>query len=55
MTRTSTLIQRIADAIAVYFSAGAVMSAIEARRRPDPDDMRRLGLDPSAFVGIGHG
>jgi hypothetical protein len=54
-----TIIDRLATRIArwtrTYSSAGAVARAIEDRRRPDPDDLRRLGLDPWAFITIGHG
>jgi hypothetical protein len=36
-------------------SASRLASACEGGRRPHPDDLRRLGIDPHAFTSIGHG
>ena len=49
------LARRIAGWTRTCLSAGAVVRAIEDGRRPAPEDMRRVGLDPWAFVGMGHG
>ena len=49
------LAHRIARWTRSYFSASAVVWAVADGRRPDPDAIRRAGLDPWAFVGMGHG
>jgi hypothetical protein len=36
-------------------SAIAVSAAVESRRTPEPHHLRRLGIDPRAFLSIGHG
>ena len=55
MTRTNRSLQRMADWARLYFSAGAVVRAIKVDRDPRPDDLRRLGIDPRAFLSLGHG
>lgn len=44
---------RIADFIGVFGSAVAVSRCVEARRRPDPSDLRRIGINPEDFYRIG--
>ena len=46
---------RLAGWIDSYVSAGAVVRALQDGRRPDPDHLRQLGIDPQAYLGIGHG
>jgi hypothetical protein len=46
---------KLKSSLAVFASATRVAAAIENRRRPDPVDVRRLGMDPHAFTTIGLG
>ena len=55
MTVIDHVAARIEQWTRTYFSASAVVWAIEERRKPDPSDLRRLGLDPWAFITMGHG
>jgi hypothetical protein len=46
---------KLKRSLAAFASATRVAGAIESRRRPDPHDLRRLGIDPQAFTSIGIG
>ena len=48
------LARRIAGWTRTCLGAGAAVRAIEDGRWPASQDMRRAGLDPWAFVGMGH-
>ena len=50
-----SLATRLAGWIDSYVSAGAVVRALQDGRKPDPDHLRQLGIDPQAYLGIGHG
>ena len=41
--------------VASIRSAVAVAAAVEARRTPDPQDLRRLGIDPRSYLSMGLG
>lgn len=45
----------IADTLRTVRSASHVAAALEGHRRPDPEHLRRLGMDPRAFLSMGHG
>ena len=45
----------ISNTIGTVRSASHVAAALEAHRRPDPKHLRRLGIDPKAFMSLGHG
>lgn len=49
------LVSRISHAFGQVRSAGHVVAAIQANRQPSPEHVRRLGMDPRAFLSIGHG
>ena len=52
----SRITARIANALGTVRSASHVASALEAHRQPrDPAHLRRLGIDPRAFMSMGHG
>lgn len=36
-------------------NAAAVVGAIQAGRQPNPENLRRLGISPRAYMNIGHG
>lgn len=42
----------IANCIGIVISANNVAWAVEGNRRPDPADLRRLGIDPASFARI---
>ncbi|MGX5849426.1 hypothetical protein ACWGTO_20350 [Mesorhizobium sp. PL10] len=44
----------IGDAFALFGSAVAASRAVEAGRKPRRSDLRKLGIDPTAFDRIGH-
>lgn len=46
---------RISATAGTVRSATHVIAAIHANRRPEPEHVRRLGMDPRAFLTIGHG
>jgi hypothetical protein len=46
---------RITDVFGQLRSAGHIIAAVRVDRRPDPEHVRRLGMDPRAFLSIGHG
>lgn len=39
----------LADAFRGVRHASRVVAALQAHRRPDPTDLRRLGIEPRAF------
>ena len=43
----------IGDFFALFGSAVAASRAVEAGRKPRANDLRRLGIDPTAFDKIG--
>lgn len=43
------------DAFGEKRSATRLVGGIDATRRPVPESVRRLGMDPRAFLSIGHG
>ncbi|MFT3975277.1 MAG: hypothetical protein QM699_18115 [Amaricoccus sp.] len=49
----SRIVARITDALGTVRSASHVAAALEANERPDPAHLRRLGIDPRAFAGVG--
>lgn len=49
------IVNRISDALGTVRSASHVAAALEAHRQPDPAHLRRLGIDPRAFMSMGHG
>lgn len=49
------IISSISNAIGTVRSASHVAAAVEAHRRPDPEHLRRLGIDPGAFSSLGRG
>ena len=48
-----TVFSAIGEAFAVFGSAVAASRAVEAGLKPRANDLRRLGMDPSAFDKIG--
>ncbi|MFT3975278.1 MAG: hypothetical protein QM699_18120 [Amaricoccus sp.] len=46
---------RISNAFGQARSASRVVAALQTNRQPDPQDLRRLGMDPRVFLSIGHG
>lgn len=46
---------RVSRAFGTMLSAGAVVAAIQADRKPKSSDLVRLGIDPRTFMSIGHG
>jgi len=48
-----TVFSAIGDAFALFGSAVAASRAVEAGRKPRANDLRRLGMDPTAFDKIG--
>jgi hypothetical protein len=49
------IVSRISNTLGTVRSASHVVAAIHADRRPEPKHVRRLGMDPRAFLTIGHG
>lgn len=45
----------IAETLRTVRSASHVAAALEGHRQPDPKHLRRLGIDPRAFLSMGHG
>jgi hypothetical protein len=39
-------------AIAVFGAANAVSSRVDARRRPEAEDLKTLGIDPASFPDV---
>ena len=46
---------RALSAAEVVGCAVRVTGAVQSRVKPNPKDLRRLGMDPRAFTTIGHG
>lgn len=44
---------RFTDLFSAFGSAIAVSAAVERGARPESRDLRRLGIDPEQFGGIG--
>ena len=55
MTSVRSMFGRVRSAARVFASAVRVAGALESRLAPDPQDLRRMGIDPKAFMSIGHG
>ncbi len=55
MTNMRSAYGRFRSAMRVVGSAIRVAGALESRAQPDPLDLRRMGIDPKAFLSIGHG
>jgi hypothetical protein len=55
MTIINRFVASIAQWARTWSSARSVVAAIESRRTPHAVDMRRLGIEPRAFLSIGHG
>lgn len=53
--RTRSALSAIGDFFDVIGSAVAVSRAVEARKSPRADDLRRLGIDPARFSRISRG
>jgi hypothetical protein len=51
--RNPGLFRRIASFFAMIRSANAAAAAVEAHRAPRARDLRRLGIEPAAFLRIG--
>ncbi|AMY69117.1 hypothetical protein [Frigidibacter mobilis] len=53
LTMTHNPLATLRSALATFFAAFAaarsVSAAMEARRTPDPEALRTLGIDPSGF------
>lgn len=49
------LFRRLGAVLTVVGSSIRVAGAVEANRRPGRRDLERLGIDPRAFLSIGHG
>jgi hypothetical protein len=50
--RRAPLSGRIAAFFAIFAAARNCAAALEVSRRPAAVDLRQLGIDPKAFVGI---
>lgn len=46
---------RVSRALGTAFTASAVVAAIQSDQKPKSSDLVRLGIDPRAFMSIGHG
>ena len=46
---------RLRSAMGLFGSAVRVAGALDSGVAPDPQDLRRIGIDPRAFTTIGHG
>lgn len=55
MTHLARIRARIARGLDTYFTASDVVWSLVDRRRPEPDDLRKLGLDPKSYLSLGHG
>jgi hypothetical protein len=55
MTRKGTFFDRIAGVLATLGSAIRATRAVSAGRTPAAVDLERLGMDPRAFLSMGHG
>lgn len=55
MISVRSVFGRVTSAAELFYSAARVAGAVEARRTPDARDLRRMGIDPKAFITIGHG
>ena len=55
MTSVRSMFGRVRSAAGLFASAVRVAGALESRVAPDPQDLRRMGIDPRAFMTIGHG
>lgn len=44
----------ITETFAAIASATRVVAAFEARRTPSANDLRRLGINPTAFARVRH-
>lgn len=51
----SRIFSSISETLGTVRSARRVVSALESNRRPDPNHLRRLGVDPKVFLSMGHG
>lgn len=49
------VIERVSVWVASFASASAIAAAVEQHRRPEPSDLRRLGIDPQSYLSMGHG
>lgn len=49
------LVNRVSHVVGQVRSASHVVAAVQANRQPNPDHIRRLGMDPRVFLSIGHG
>jgi hypothetical protein len=47
--------RRFFSSLALIGSASRVAAAFDSGRAPQPGDLRRLGIDPVTFSGIGQG
>lgn len=55
MTSVRNMFGRVRSAAKLFGSAVRVAGALESRVNPDPQDLRRMGIDPRAFTTIGIG
>jgi hypothetical protein len=55
MTSSDTFFRRVADVYATLGSATRAARATQAGRSPAAVDLERLGIDPRAFLTMGHG
>jgi hypothetical protein len=55
MTSNRTFLRRVADVYATLGSATRAAGATQAGRSPAAVDLERLGIDPRAFLTMGHG
>ena len=55
MTTVRSMYGRVRSAMGIFGSAARVAGALENRVKPGPADMRRIGMDPHAFLSIGLG
>ena len=55
MRYLKTLLARIGEFAAILHAAGAAAAAARNGRRPAPEVLRRLGIEPARFAAIGRG
>ena len=55
MTSMRSVYERLRSTAGLIGSAVRVAGALENRANPNPQDLRRMGIDPRAFLTIGHG
>ncbi len=54
MTKFQSAYKSFVSFLGDIANASAVVGAIQAGRQPNPENLRRLGISPRAFMNIGH-